>query len=170
MYLGMSLLLLGIAALLGSATPIVVVPVFTVLLDRIFIVQEEQMLEATFTLLVYLAIGWAENRQQVLEVGLVNYLWPALTLVLSLVLLGTKASWVLLPGTLLALAGVFVVVTHGAPVSWQSLFRNLASTPGAYSLALAAAVSWAMYSNLARKGAGGEQEGAVVLFLPIRLY
>jgi protein-S-isoprenylcysteine O-methyltransferase Ste14 len=48
MYLGMTLILLGIAALLGSTTPFVVVPVFTVLLDRIFIVQEEQMLEATF--------------------------------------------------------------------------------------------------------------------------
>ncbi len=48
MYLGMTLILLGIAAVLGSATPFVVVPVFTVLLDRIFIVQEEQMLEDTF--------------------------------------------------------------------------------------------------------------------------
>ena len=48
MYLGMTLILLGIAALLGSVTPFVVVPVFTALLDRIFIVEEEQMLQATF--------------------------------------------------------------------------------------------------------------------------
>ena len=48
MYLGMTLILLGIGALLGSATPFAVVPVFTVLLDRIFIVQEEKMLEDTF--------------------------------------------------------------------------------------------------------------------------
>jgi len=120
-----------------------------------------------YILLVYLAIGWAENRQQVLEVGLLNYLWPALTLVLSLVLLGKKASWVLLPGTLLALAGVFAVVTDGTPASGQSLSGNLARNPGVYLLALAAAVFWAMYSNLTRKWAGGQEGGAVVVFLPI---
>jgi protein-S-isoprenylcysteine O-methyltransferase Ste14 len=48
MYLGMTLILLGMATLLGSATSFAVVPVFGVLLDRIFIVQEEQMLEDTF--------------------------------------------------------------------------------------------------------------------------
>ncbi len=48
MYLGMTLILLGIGVLLGSATPFAVVPVFTVLIDRIFIVQEEKMLEDTF--------------------------------------------------------------------------------------------------------------------------
>ena len=48
MYLGMSLILFGLGVLLGSASPFAVVPVFIVLLDRIFIVQEEQRLEATF--------------------------------------------------------------------------------------------------------------------------
>jgi len=119
-----------------------------------------------YMLLLFLAVGWAEGRQQVLEVGLLNYLWPALTLLLSLVLLEKRASWVLFPGTLLAIAGVFLVVTDGSPVSWQSLWRNLASNPAAYSLAVAAAVSWAMYSNLTRRWAGGREEGAVVVFLP----
>jgi drug/metabolite transporter (DMT)-like permease len=82
------------------------------------------------------------------------------------VLLGNKAGWGLVPGTLLALAGVFLVVTHRSPVTWQSLSRNLASAPGAYSAALAAAVCWALYSNLTRRWAGGRQEGAVVVFLP----
>ena len=48
MYLGMTLILLGIAALLGSATPLVVVIVFLVLFDRVFITPEEIMLEETF--------------------------------------------------------------------------------------------------------------------------
>ena len=121
----------------------------------------------TYMLVLFLAIGWAGTRQQVLEVGLVNYLWPALTLVLSLMLLGKKAGWLLLPGTLLALTGVFMVVTHGAAVSWRSFALNLAKNPGAYGLALTAAVSWAMYSNLTRKWAGGQKEGAVVMFLPV---
>jgi drug/metabolite transporter (DMT)-like permease len=120
-----------------------------------------------YMLLIFLAIGWAENRQQVLEVGLLNYLWPTLTLVFSLVLLSKKANLILIPGTLLALCGIFLVVTQGDSVSWQSFSRNLASNPGAYSLAIAAALSWAMYSNLTRKWASGREEGGVVVFLPV---
>lgn len=120
-----------------------------------------------YMLLLFLAVGWARSRQQVLEVGLLNYLWPVLTLLLSLVLLGKKANRLLVPGTALALAGVFLVVTQGKPVSWHSLSANLANNPGAYSLALAAAVSWAMYSNLTRRWAGSQEEGAVVVFLPV---
>jgi drug/metabolite transporter (DMT)-like permease len=33
-----------------------------------------------YMLLLFLAIGWAGKRQQVLELGLLNYLWPILTL------------------------------------------------------------------------------------------
>jgi len=120
----------------------------------------------SYMLSLYLAIGWAQSRQQVLEVGLLNYLWPALTLILSLVLLGQKAGWGLLLGTALALAGIFLVVTQGVAVSWQSLSRHLASNPASYSLGLVAAVTWALYSNLTRKWAGGLKEGAVVVFLP----
>lgn len=120
-----------------------------------------------YMLLLYLAVGGAANRQQVLEVGLLNYLWPALTLLLSLVFLGKKANWVLVPGTLLALTGVFLVITQGTTVSWQFFAGNLASNPAAYGLALAAAVCWAVYSNLTHRWAAGEKEGGVVLFLPM---
>ena len=48
MYLGMTLILLGIALLLGSATPLVVVIVLPVLFDLVFITPEEKMLEDAF--------------------------------------------------------------------------------------------------------------------------
>jgi protein-S-isoprenylcysteine O-methyltransferase Ste14 len=48
MYLGMTLILLGIATMLGSATAFLVVPLLAVLLDRIFISPEEEMLDETF--------------------------------------------------------------------------------------------------------------------------
>ncbi len=48
MYLGLALILLGVGLLLGSASPFVVVLLFPVLLDRIFIVPEERMLENSF--------------------------------------------------------------------------------------------------------------------------
>lgn len=124
------------------------------------------MLFVLYTLLLFLAVGLAEGRQQVLEVGLLNYLWPALTILLSVVLLKKRASLLLFPATLLALSGVVLVLMQGTRVSWHSFHRNLADNPIAYSLGLGAAVSWAFYSVLARRWAGGERRGAVDLFIP----
>lgn len=48
MYLGMALVLVGIAIGLGSATPWFVVPLFVWLVTARYIVSEERKLEATF--------------------------------------------------------------------------------------------------------------------------
>jgi len=48
MYLGFVLMLIGVALLLGTVTPYVVVVVFAVVIDRVFIVVEEQMLAEKF--------------------------------------------------------------------------------------------------------------------------
>jgi protein-S-isoprenylcysteine O-methyltransferase Ste14 len=48
MYLGYLLILLGVALIVGSATPYVVIAVFALLMDRTFIRVEEQMLEKQF--------------------------------------------------------------------------------------------------------------------------
>lgn len=48
MYLGFVLILVGVAALLGSLTPWGVVPIFAVLMDRIFITVEERMMAQKF--------------------------------------------------------------------------------------------------------------------------
>jgi drug/metabolite transporter (DMT)-like permease len=65
-------------------------------------------------------VGLAKSREQVLEIALVNYLWPALTILLSLPLLKQRARLWLLPGTELALTGIFQVMPHGAHVAWAS--------------------------------------------------
>jgi protein-S-isoprenylcysteine O-methyltransferase Ste14 len=48
MYLGFVLILIGAAAVMGSLTPYLVIPVFAILLQRIFIAVEERMLEKKF--------------------------------------------------------------------------------------------------------------------------
>ena len=48
MYLGMSLLLLGVALLLGTVTALIPVVVFPYVMDRLFIRVEEKMLAETF--------------------------------------------------------------------------------------------------------------------------
>ncbi len=119
-----------------------------------------------YTGALFLGLGLAGNRHQAIEVGLLNYLWPALTLLFSLLLLGKKAGPGLAPATLVALLGVFLVLTPGTSVSWGSFLANLQSNPAAYGLGLIAAVSWALYSNLTRRWgrSGGGGTGAVPLF------
>jgi protein-S-isoprenylcysteine O-methyltransferase Ste14 len=48
MYLGFVLALIGVALLLGSLTPWIIVPLFAVLMDWLFITSEERMLESAF--------------------------------------------------------------------------------------------------------------------------
>jgi drug/metabolite transporter (DMT)-like permease len=118
-----------------------------------------------YTTALFLALGLARGREQAIEVGLVNYLWPALTILLSLVILGKRAHFGLIPGTLLALLGVVLVLTQGGSVSWQSLSANFAENPAAYALGLAAALTWALYSNLARRWTAPDSGGGVPLFV-----
>ena len=59
MYLGYELILIGIAIMLRSLAPYVVIPVFVALMNRVFIRVEEQMLEEKF------GVAWSEYGQEV---------------------------------------------------------------------------------------------------------
>ena len=120
-----------------------------------------------YMLFLYMAVGLAGNDQQVLEVGLLNYLWPTLTLVLTVVLLGKRSRLTLYPSLLLALAGIFLVLTQGQRVTWHSVSSNLSQNPAAYVMGISAAVAWSLYSVLTRKWAAGRDSGAVMIFLPV---
>jgi drug/metabolite transporter (DMT)-like permease len=113
---------------------------------------------------LYLAIGTASNRLQVLEVGLVNYLWPSLTLVMAAPILGRKTRVTLIPGCLLASGGVLLASAQSG-TSWDAFVGNLANNWSPYMLAFVAAVCWALYSNLTRRWGREAESGAVSLFL-----
>jgi drug/metabolite transporter (DMT)-like permease len=118
-----------------------------------------------YTALLFIAIGLARDREQVLQVGLLNYLWPPLTIVLSIVLLRTRANVILVPGILLALFGTVLVMSDGRTVLWRSFIDQARSNPAAYGLGAAAAGSWALYSVLTRRWAGRQTTGAAPLFI-----
>jgi drug/metabolite transporter (DMT)-like permease len=113
---------------------------------------------------LYVAIGTAANRLQVLEVGLVNYLWPSLTLVMAVPILRRRTRATLIPGCLLAFVGVLLAAAQ-AGESWQVFAVNLERNWIPYLLAFVAAICWALYSNLTRRWAREAQSGATPLFL-----
>jgi len=144
-----------------------------------------------YTVTLYLALGLAVTDRQAVEVGIINYLWPGLTLVFAVPILGRKARWTLWPGIVLAFAGVALASAgttdaswsglvedlhaRGVPylqalaramvLAWRGFVENFQARPVPYLLALAAGVSWPLYSNLTRKCAGDAPSHAVPCFL-----
>ena len=118
-----------------------------------------------YAVCLYLALGLATGPERAIEVGLINYLWPAATVVLSVPLLGTRARWPLLPGAGLALVGIAVAMLPRESWSGPLHMASIRANAVPYALALVAAIAWALYSNLSRRWAPGSGAGAVPLFL-----
>ncbi len=109
-----------------------------------------------------LAIGLANSRSQSLELGMINYLWPSLTIVLALFINQQRSTLWLWPGLLLALAGVFTVLKGDNPWSFSLFWHNVTENPVAYGLAFSAALLWALYCNITRRFSQGKN--GVTLF------
>lgn len=111
-----------------------------------------------------LALGYASNRNQAIELGVVNYLWPCLTVLLAIVMNGQKARWMIVPGTALALFGILWVVS-GNGLSLATIVTHVSSNPLSYSLAVGCAITFALYCNVTRRYAGGQN--LVMLFFAL---
>jgi drug/metabolite transporter (DMT)-like permease len=120
---------------------------------------------ALYMLSLYGALGLARDRHQALQVGLLNYLWPMLTLLFSVPILRMRATTLLLPGALVGTLGVFLVTMPPGTVSWHYLQANLVQSGLPYVLGTSAAVSWGLYSTLSRRWASSSQGGAVPIFM-----
>ena len=111
-----------------------------------------------------LAIGLASNRSQSLELGMINYLWPCLTILFAIPLNQQRFRFWLWPGIFLSLLGIVWVMKGEGAWSPSLLWQNIASNPLAYGLAFFAAIAWGLYNNLTRRFAGGTS-GVNLFFL-----
>lgn len=115
---------------------------------------------ATLLFLVYelcfsYAIALAENAQQALEVSLVNYLWPSMT-VAMLILFKQLAfnRWVIV-GLIVSFSGVIYIQTGNGRLDWHQIFANIESNPVSYLLAFFGAALWAVYCAITKKYSQG---------------
>lgn len=118
---------------------------------------------ACYEICLALAIGYAHNRNQALELGMINYLWPSLTIAGAVLTRQQRGSWLLLPAIALCFAGIAWTMKGDAELSLRLLGANMQGNPLAYGLAFGAAFLWAAYSLLTRRY--GQGENAVPLFL-----
>ena len=118
-----------------------------------------------YAVFLYVAIGLAADRAQVVEVGIVNYLWPSLTLTLSVPILGKRAGPWLYVGMAAACVGIVLAMTSGGAFSWAGFRDHVLHNPVPFLVALFAAISWASYSNLSRRWAAHTDCEAMPIFL-----
>lgn len=107
---------------------------------------------------------------QAMEVGMVNYLWPALTIFFAVLFNGQKAKWWLFIGVVLALYGVCMVLSGQLIVDFVEIYHHVLTNPFSYFLGLIAAVSWAAYSNFTRAWAKGQNPTCLVFGLDVILF
>ena len=117
----------------------------------------------SYEICLALALGYAASRQQAIEVGMVNYLWPSLTILFAICFNGQKCRWPVVPGVLLALTGIVWVLGGERGLNIDEIISNVRSGPLSYALAFAGAFIWAAYCTVTAKYAGGQN--SITLFV-----
>jgi len=118
----------------------------------------------SYEICLALALGMANSRHQALEMAVVNYLWPALTVLLAVILSRKPVNWLVYPSILLAFIGVAWTITGDNGLSVSSIAANVATNPVTFAMAFFGAMIWAVYCNVTKSLANG-QNAITVFFI-----
>ncbi|WP_257468490.1 aromatic amino acid DMT transporter YddG [Providencia rettgeri] len=122
------------------------------------------VLFVSYEICFVLALGLANNRQQAIELGMVNYLWPSFTIALAVFFNRQRFTLLLGLGLVLAFMGLIWVISGNQPLSVQTILANIQSNPLCYFLAFIGAIVWSFYSNVTKRISGGHN-GMVLFFI-----
>jgi drug/metabolite transporter (DMT)-like permease len=115
-----------------------------------------------YEIFLALSLGLANSRHQAMEMAVINYLWPALTVLLTVMLAKRKVHILVYPSVLVAFIGVAWCISGDNSLSLLELASNVQSNPISYFMALSAAFIWAIYCNVTQQMSGGKN--AITLF------
>lgn len=157
----------GGAALIYSASAILLI--FTVGLPKLRAFPRSYLIIGSVLFVCYelclsLSLGFTHSGRQAIEVGMVNYLWPSLTIVLAVIVNRQKTHPLIVPGVLLAVAGICRVLGGDQGFSFSEIAHNVMDNPLSYGLALSGAVIWAVYCVVTKKIANGSN-GITLFFI-----
>jgi len=122
------------------------------------------VLFVSYELCLSLSLGFTHSGRQAIEVGMVNYLWPALTIVLSVMVTRQRASPLMIPGAILSVIGICRVLGGDAGFSLVDMYGNIMDNPLSYGLALSGAIIWAIYCVVTKTIAQGSN-GITLFFI-----
>ena len=126
------------------------------------------LLFVVYELCLSLSIGYANTARQAIEVGMVNYLWPALTVLAAILFNRQKANWLIVPGFVLSIVGICWVLGGDQGIDVGGMLANVRDNPLSYGLALAGALIWAAYCTVTARIAGGKN-GVTLFFILVSI-
>lgn len=121
------------------------------------------VLFVSYEMCLALSLGFAATRSQAIEVGMVNYLWPSLTIVFAILFNGQKSTLWVIPGLAISLLGVGWVLGGENGLHVHDIMQNIVSSPLSYGLAFAGVFIWAAYCTVTSRYARGQN--GITLFV-----
>ncbi|MCT9168028.1 aromatic amino acid DMT transporter YddG [Acinetobacter baumannii] len=122
------------------------------------------LLFVSYELCLALSIGYSNTNRQAIEVGMVNYLWPALTMVAAILFNNQKSNWLVIPGFAIAILGICWVLGGEQGLDFASMLENIKDNPLSYGLAFIGALIWATYCTVTARIANGKN-GVTLFFI-----
>ena len=102
------------------------------------------------------AIAYSQTARQAIEISIVNYLWPSLTVLAFVIFKELKFNFLIILGLMLSIFGIIFIQTGSGDFSLNSLVDNFHSNPLSYILAFTGAIIWAFYCVLTKKLSNGQ--------------
>lgn len=116
------------------------------------------ILFVSYELCLSLSLGYTHSGRQAIEVGMVNYLWPSMTILLAVIVNRQKTSPLIIPGIIVAVAGICRVLSGDHGFSFDEIINNIMDNPLSYGLSFSGAVIWSIYcvvTKIIAKGNNG---------------
>jgi len=102
------------------------------------------------------AIAYSQTARQAIEISIVNYLWPSLTVLAFVIFKELKFNFLIILGLLISISGIIFIQTGSGDFSLNSLVDNFHSNPLSYILAFTGAIIWAFYCVITKKMSNGQ--------------
>jgi len=124
------------------------------------LISKKYLIFSTLLFVIYelcfsYAIALAQTAQQAIEVSVVNYLWPSLTVAMLILFKEIKFNSFVLVGLAISLSGIIVIQTGQDSLNWVNVFSNIQANPTSYILAFVGASLWSLYCVITRKYSDG---------------
>lgn len=114
------------------------------------------VLFVSYEIFLSLALGMANDRIQAVEMGVINYLWPSLVVLLAVLSTSNPVDKRVYPAIALSFFGVAWTVSGDGGISLSQLAEHVATNPLSHSMAFAGAFIWAFYCHLTKQLADGK--------------
>lgn len=124
------------------------------------LISKKYLIFSTLLFVIYelcfsYAIALAQTAQQAIEVSLVNYLWPGLTVAMLILFKEIKFNVFVIVGLAISLSGIILIQTGQGALTWPNILSNILENPISYILAFVGATLWSLYCVITKKYSDG---------------